>query len=105
MPACIDPGPALCDMGQCYKEDEINKDCAQDILCDGIPPVCKAPLIPVNDGAGCWACGYPKTCNCDDGSILMCKMAEPECTDGTVLAIQDTCYKCVNPMTCATPKS
>jgi len=63
------------------------------------PPICEEPLIPVAY-EDCFGCGYPATCSCDDGSELTCKAMEPDCQNGTTMAIQDGCYACVDPMTC-----
>jgi hypothetical protein len=38
---------------------------------------------------------------CDDGTIPACLMPEPECDDTfEILAYQNSCYRCVNPITC-----
>ena len=75
--------------------------CAEDVVCLSMPPICPEGLTPVSNGGGCWGgCGFPETCSCDDGSLLTCKKAEPVCTEDTVLAVQNGCYECVDPMTC-----
>ena len=38
--------------------------------------------------------------DCDDGTEPLCKMAQPECTEHEILAVQDSCWICVNPATC-----
>ena len=38
--------------------------------------------------------------SCDDGTPLLCDMAQPACRDHEILAIQDGCWVCVNPETC-----
>ena len=75
--------------------------CAEDVVCLAMPPLCPEGLTPVGNGSGCWGgCGFPETCSCDDGTELMCKMLEPVCAIGQVLATQNGCYACVDPMTC-----
>lgn len=37
---------------------------------------------------------------CDDGSKLLCLMIPPACQEYEVLAIQNSCWICVNPQTC-----
>ncbi len=41
--------------------------------------------------------------SCDDGDPLMCRIPVPECPRGTVVAIIDGCYLCVDPDTCEVP--
>ncbi|MFH2008715.1 MAG: hypothetical protein ABI333_19160 [bacterium] len=43
----------------------------------------------------------PETC--DDGSPLMCRMVEPDCEAGLQVAIQEGCYRCVDPWICTPP--
>jgi len=38
--------------------------------------------------------------SCDDGTEPTCNMIEPECEEHEILAYQNNCYVCVNPMTC-----
>jgi len=73
--------------------------CDDGVMCDAMPPVCPSGLTPVELN-GCWGCGFPNTCSCDDGSMLTCKAPEPACTADTVLAVKNGCYHCVDPMTC-----
>jgi hypothetical protein len=40
---------------------------------------------------------------CDDGSALACRMMVPICPAGTELAVQNSCYACVDPATCQLP--
>ena len=37
---------------------------------------------------------------CDDGTEVRCKMLPPECESYEMLAVQKSCYACVNPATC-----
>lgn len=46
-------------------------------------------------------CCLPRTTECDDGSDDLCDMMPPVCTRTEVLAIQDSCWVCVNPVSCA----
>jgi len=38
---------------------------------------------------------------CDDGSEPLCDLVPPVCAEGELLAWQDSCYRCVDPETCA----
>ncbi|MBU1238927.1 hypothetical protein KKF84_08130 [Myxococcota bacterium] len=38
---------------------------------------------------------------CDDGTEAQCDMIQPQCDEDEILAIQDECWICVNPSTCA----
>jgi hypothetical protein len=123
---CSDGEPALCDIdppqcdegwelattGGCYAcvdpttcaAQDVQpppSECVEGVTCLMAPPLCEAPLIPVAFEE-CWGCGYAETCSCDDGSELSCKAMEPNCENGTTMAIQDGCYACVDPMTCKT---
>jgi hypothetical protein len=42
---------------------------------------------------------------CSDGTELLCDMLPPECPEGTIVAVQDSCYTCVRPDTCEAPSS
>ncbi len=37
---------------------------------------------------------------CDDGTFVLCDMILPKCMEFEILAIQDSCWRCVNPETC-----
>lgn len=55
--------------------------------------------------AGRWACvdspeALCRDTHCDDGVPLRCRIAVPECLPWEILAHQDGCYACVNPLTC-----
>jgi len=103
MPGCLDPGDTLCVEQICVDADLAGGSCSDNILCAALPPECPEGLTPVELN-GCWGCGYPETCTCDDGQLVECKMLPPTCTEGTILAEQSACYACVDPMTCAPPK-
>lgn len=45
-------------------------------------------------------CVYP---NCDDGTQLQCRMAEPDCGPGNVAAVINGCYECLDARTCGPP--
>ena len=58
-------------------------------------------------GLGETLCNCPEDCDpsyrserCDDGSQPTCRMLPPVCDRWSLLAYQDQCYRCVNPMTC-----
>lgn len=38
--------------------------------------------------------------HCDDGTTPICDMKPPECNEYELLAFQNSCYVCVNPVTC-----
>ena len=59
--------------------------------------VCEAPgELICYDIDGC-----ERDSGCDDGTIPMCDMIEPDCNEPfEILAFQDDCYRCVNPATC-----
>ncbi len=42
----------------------------------------------------------PRDTHCDDGTIPLCEMIPPVCKDGEILAYQNNCYRCVDPVTC-----
>jgi hypothetical protein len=45
----------------------------------------------------------PTAGSCDDGSTLICRIPIPTCGRGTIVAIIDGCYLCVEPDTCEVP--
>ena len=50
------------------------------------------------------ACGdSPEAC--DDGTPLECFLSPPSCDEGLILALQEGCYLCVDPLTCEAPES
>ena len=73
--------------------------CPGDVLCLDAAPVCAPPLIAIPKD-GCWGCGYPETCSCDDGPV-MCAAMPPTCPAGTIVAAQGGCWACVDPLTCS----
>lgn len=57
------------------------------------------------DESGRWVCiSSPENAcrdtSCDDGTVPICLMVPPVCTEWEILAYQDQCYRCVNPATC-----
>ena len=42
----------------------------------------------------------PRDTSCDDGTPLECTLVQPDCGDQEIPAIQDGCWRCVNPETC-----
>jgi len=38
--------------------------------------------------------------SCDDGTSPICLIIPPQCGEGSILAIQNRCWQCVNPVTC-----
>ena len=74
---------------------------------DGGGVMCRMPPPQCGDGrvlaaiGGCYACLFPDTCNCNDGSLVFCEdPAAVACEPGTVYAVQDGCVTCVDPVTC-----
>ena len=61
-----------------------------------IPNECSDPYSPCY--GECW-----RDESCDDGTEVTCKMLPPICGPGTILAHQDSCYRCVDPETCEAP--
>lgn len=45
-------------------------------------------------------CKEARDTHCDDGTTLACKMMVPTCAEYEILAYQNSCYVCVNPVTC-----
>ncbi len=54
---------------------------------------------PRHDGDG--AAAFAATPGCDDGTERVCLTDEPACPASTVLAVQDGCWTCADPGTCA----
>ena len=75
--------------------------CSEAVACDALPPTCAPPLVP-RAKDGCWACGYPDTCTCSDGTETALPIAA-QCPEGLELAVQQTVFACVDPMTCTWP--
>ncbi|MDA3864070.1 MAG: hypothetical protein PF689_09425 [Deltaproteobacteria bacterium] len=49
--------------------------------------------------------GNKRNTTCDDGTVPACRMEEPDCETGTILAWQNNCYLCVDPETCQPPNN
>ncbi len=45
-------------------------------------------------------CANPRDTHCDDGSTPSCNMIPPACDESSILAYQNDCYRCVNPVSC-----
>ena len=60
------------------------------------------PESSLGKRAKCKKCGavFKLTGKEDDGTIPICDMVPPECSEFEILAWQDHCYVCVNPATC-----
>lgn len=90
-----------CTSGDCTPDLTCaNVDCAPGYECEMIYPPCAAgsddcdpvpQCLPVNNG------------QCDDDSNEICEMVPPTCDDHLILAIQNDCYACVDPVTCEPP--
>ncbi len=79
--------------------------------CVPFPDGCIELYSPV---CGCDGVTYPNLCYlikagatiahdgkcCDDGTPVLCDMVPPVCPDGTVVAVRNGCYECVEPLTC-----
>lgn len=50
--------------------------------------------------ASCCVESEPTSGICDDGTVAGCFMEEPTCSDSEIVAVQDSCWVCVNPATC-----
>ena len=128
LPANCDDGPAVCtatepfcgplavaaQIGGCWQ-------CVDAFSCEPIEPDVEpeSSCVDACGGAsddGCWCdelchvfgdcCGDIKeVCEdpagpCDDGTDPVCAIAEPECADDEILAVQNGCLACVDPVTC-----
>jgi len=70
------------------------------------PAACAAMLFACDEGeqpfSGACGCGcVGRDTHCDDGSVPICLMIPPVCAEHELLAYQSSCYRCVNPATCA----
>lgn len=67
--------------------------------CDGVTysNACDAAQSGVNIQ---WA-GECRDSHCDDGTEVSCKRMIPNCAEDEILAYQNNCYACVNPLTCS----
>jgi hypothetical protein len=52
-------------------------------------------------GTGAICCLPGRDASCDDGSEPLCDRIPPVCDSSELLAVQGSCYSCVNPATCA----
>jgi hypothetical protein len=104
--ACDEPPAVGCEEGFCVILEVIGipepASCPQDVFCDSDPPKCGA-VLTLTEKDGCWACAFPETCTCADGTPLMCLMPEPDCDSDLELVIQKGCHACVDPITCKLP--
>ena len=78
---CIAMGQTLADFNAVYSCGDGGYHFARYICCDADPP----------DGP------------CDDDTALSCDGETPECGAGSIMAIQDGCYVCVDPVSCGVP--
>lgn len=98
---CIDEPAAQCGGtgSACTPGDEL------EWVCDDGTEV---PWCDCGDD-GTWMCNsipYSRCIDerpCDDGSPLACDMEEPLCETGTVAAVRDGCWVCLDPLTCGDP--
>lgn len=73
-------------------------------VCTGFQDICPSGMMG-GQSMGCpmgrsGMCCLPRPTVCDDGSSDLCEIVPPVCNDGEVLAIQNSCWACVNPATC-----
>lgn len=74
--------------------------------CAECPPGTHNVEESVYDDQGCLegiGCGCEPDL-CSDGGDVLCDMLPPDCANGTVVAVQNGCYQCVDPDTCAPPE-
>jgi hypothetical protein len=78
--------------GKMYLVGEIFEDGCTTCICEAPGIVsCRTP-----EGEECG-----RDTSCDDGSVVMCDMMPPQCDERfEILAVQNNCYRCVNPATC-----
>lgn len=83
-------------------------DTGQPLTCNLVRPDCGPGNTAVVAENGCWECRSIQTCealtrdaHCDDGTEITClTFTELVCNSWEILAIQNECGVCVNPVTC-----
>lgn len=103
-----------CDNHECVdKEFSCNPACKDWEKCEIVNKVATCVLEPnrCNEEKDCMGVSDEIKCDqnlhlcrnhaCDDGSKFGCKMSEPDCKDGKVLVVKNTCYACVYPDSCS----
>ncbi|NUN15015.1 MAG: hypothetical protein HUU55_15405 [Myxococcales bacterium] len=103
--ACVDPQTCQppCDAETSY-DPTLNACCPDTIyIADCFCPGMEVEFFSIHDENGCLL-GTGCQCvpgKCDDGTSVLCDVIPPECPFGTILAVQDGCFSCVDPDTCA----
>lgn len=97
--------------------EDIGVDVVEDVVEDVPPPECvegEERLYRCPDGervpwctcvGGEFACidtpaAQCREISCDDGTEVTCEGSPPTCQEGELLAVLNSCWKCVNPATC-----
>lgn len=93
-----------CDtIGQCEIKPEICPANVDPVCgCDGrtYNNACSAATFGVNIAYKGTCQENPRDDSCDDGTVPLCDMVAPECSEYEILAYRNDCYVCVNPATC-----
>jgi hypothetical protein len=101
-------GDGICDVTGGETETSCRPDCGQECV-DGelkghvCPDGSEVPWCTC--AAGRWSCikspeNACRDSSCDDGKPLACRRPIPICKDFEILAYQEGCYACVNPVSC-----
>jgi hypothetical protein len=83
----------------CYSDDE----CPAGTQCNAAEVCLPPPGCEPGDICDAVCYGECVPASCDDAPVPACDMLPPTCTDGTIPAVQNGCYECVDPETCEPP--
>ncbi len=120
---CVDPVTCESPVELCsgspdpsYQECDVDADCEGNAICQSSDlAVCIPSGCACSPMSGTWTCtddcNASRSCvdpgnstRCGDGSMLMCRQAEPSCPAGQIAEIINGCYgECVDATTCEAP--